>query len=135
MRYEPYEDEYRAVPTMTDDELFEYFLFSILETDEIWGLKEGGRWLTRQIGEQETVPVWPYKRFAVDAATEYWQDYAPSADSLEHFIYNTLSYYAEQGIMLEIMPRGMGAGCLVHPQRFVTIVENTMHSAEYTLED
>ena len=135
MRYEPYEDEYKAVPTMTDDELFEYFLFSILETDEVWGLKAGASWMTRQVGEQETLPIWPFKRFALEAMAENSQDLTPSADSMEYFIYNTLSSYARQGVMIEIMPRSSGVGCLVHPQRFVTIVENTMHSAEYTLDD
>lgn len=135
MRYEPYEDEYAAVPTMTDEELLEYFLFRILETDEVWCLKEGPHWVTREIGGQETLPVWPFKRFATEAAVAEWQDLKPAADAIDSFIYQTLSKRAMQGAMIEIMPRKAGVGCLVSPQRLITILEGTMHSAEYTLED
>jgi hypothetical protein len=40
-----------------------------------------------------------------------------------------------RGAMIEIMPRKSGIGCLISPQRLLTILEGTMHSAEYTLED
>ena len=68
MRYEPYEDEYAAVPTMSDEELLEYFLYRINETDEVWGLQDGVEWITRVIDGRETLPVWPYKRYAEVAA-------------------------------------------------------------------
>jgi len=135
MRYEPYDDEYRAIPTMTDEELLEYFLFRILETDEIWGLKDGPGWITRQIGGQETLPVWPFKRFASEAALGEWQNLQPSADSLEFFMERTLYKQTVNGVTIEIMPRKSEPGCLIHPKRLLTILENTMHSAEYTLED
>ncbi|MCK9605042.1 MAG: DUF2750 domain-containing protein [Methylomonas sp.] len=135
MRYEPYQDEYAAVPTMTDEELLEYFLYRILETDEVWGLKDGPNWVTRLIGEQATLPVWPFKRFADEAAVGDWQNLKPSADSMEYFIYRTLNKQAMKGAMIEIMPRTSGAGCLITPQRLLTILESTMHLGEYTLED
>lgn len=135
MRYEPYQDEYAAVPTMTDEELLEYFLYRILETDEVWGLKDGPQWITRTVGTQTTLPVWPFKRFADEAAVGDWQHLKPGADSMEFFIYRTLSKQARQGVLIEIMPRTSGAGCLIIPQRLLTILEGTMHSGEYTLED
>ncbi|MGR9044471.1 MAG: DUF2750 domain-containing protein [Gammaproteobacteria bacterium] len=135
MRYEPYEDEYAAVPTMTNEELLEYFLYSILETDEVWGLKEGPQWITREVEVRETLPVWPFKRFAEEAAVGEWQNLVPVPDSLEFFIYQTLNKMAGQGIAIEIMPRRSGAGCLISPQRLFTMLEDTMHSGEYNLED
>lgn len=135
MRYEPYEDEYAAVPTMTDEELFEYFLFRILETDEVWGLKDGPQWITREVDGQVTLPVWPFKRFATEAAVAEWENLKPVADSIDYFMDQTLNKQAKQGVMIEVMPRKAGVGCLVTPQRLVTILEGTMHSAEFTLED
>lgn len=135
MRYEPYADEYAAVPNMDDEELFEYFLFRILETDEIWGLQDGTHWLTREIDGQETMPVWPFKRFASEAAVGDWQTMTPSAQSLESFLYYVLPTRAEQGVMVEVMPRGSAVGCLVKPRRLLTILENTMHAGEYMLDD
>ncbi|MGZ4958899.1 MAG: DUF2750 domain-containing protein [Methylomonas sp.] len=135
MQYEPYQDEYEAVPKMTDEELLEYFLFRILETDEVWGLKDGPQWTTREVDGQETLPVWPFKRFAAEAAVADWQSLTPVADSLDYFIDQTLNKRAKQGVMVEIMPRLAGMGCLISPQRLMAILENTRHSAEYTLED
>ena len=135
MRYEPYDDEYLAVQTMEDEELLEYFIFRILETNEIWGLKDGSRWMTREIDGRETLPVWPFKRFASEAAVDEWQNLQPSAYSLDFFIDRTLFQQAASNVMIEIMPRKSVPGCLVNPQRLLTILENTMHSAEYTLED
>ncbi|MCQ8104730.1 DUF2750 domain-containing protein [Methylomonas sp. SURF-2] len=135
MRYEPYQDEYDAVPTMTDEELLEYFLYRILETDEVWGLKDGPQWMTRNIDGMQTLPVWPFKRFAAEAAIGEWQHLKPAADAMEFFIYRTLNNSARQGLTIEIMPRSTGKGCLISPQRLLTILEGTMHSGEYTLED
>lgn len=135
MRYEPYDDEYAAVPTMTDEELFEYFLFRILETDEVWGLKQGPHWLTREIDGHMTLPVWPFKRFADDAALDQWPNLKAVADSIDYFMDQTLPKMAKQGVTVEVMPRKHGVGCLVTPGRLVTILEGTRYSAEYTLED
>lgn len=135
MRYEPYEDEYAAVPTMSDEELFEYFLFRILETDEVWGLKQGPHWLTREIDGRVTLPIWPFKRFADEAAPQLSPGLKAVADSIDYFMDQTLPKMAKQGISIEVMPRKAGAGCLVTPGRMATILEGTRYSAEYTLED
>lgn len=135
MRYEPYDDEYAAVPTMTDEELLEYFLYSILETDEVWGLKDGPHWIIREMDGRETLPLWPFKRFAAEAVDGEWQDFNAGAESLEFFIYNTLNQLAAQDAMVEIMPRKSQVGCLINPRRLAMILENTMYSGEYTLED
>jgi len=53
MRYEPYQEEYAAVPDMTDAELMDYFLYRIFETEEVWGLKENGfQWITEELNGQ-----------------------------------------------------------------------------------
>lgn len=135
MRYEPHKDEVAAVPTMTDEELLEYFLYRIFETDEVWGLKEGGQWLGRQWQEQETLPVWPYKRYAEDAATGDWAGCSPVAESVESFCYQMLNSLARSGKVVEIMPRATAAGCLISPQRLFSMLENMMEARESTVGD
>ena len=134
MRYEPYEDEYAAVPTMTDGELMEYFLYRIFETEEVWGLKDGTQWMTHEIDGQITQPLWPYKRYAEEAAVGEWQNFKPAADSLEFFVYQTLKKRAMQDVMLEIMPRKSGIGCLVSCQRLFSILEGMMDAGTYTMD-
>jgi hypothetical protein len=135
MRYQPYEDEYAAVPGMTDEEILEYFLYRIFETDEVWGLKQGQRWLTREIDGQETLLVWPYKRYADEAAVADWQGLSPVADSLDYFIYQVLNKVASQGLMIEIMPRNFAAGCLIKPQRLFGFLDNMKDSRDFVLDD
>jgi len=134
MRYQPYEDEYAAVPTMTDTQLLEYFLYRTLETEEVWGLKDGPQWLTRELDGQVTQPIWPYKRYAEEAAVDDWQNLTPVADSLEFFVYQTLKKRGMQEVMLEIMPRKSGTGCLINAQRLFTILEGMMDAGAYTLD-
>ncbi|OQK15491.1 hypothetical protein AU255_14785 [Methyloprofundus sedimenti] len=135
MRYEPYEDEYAAVPNMTDAELLEYFLYRFFETEEIWGLKENAfSWVTREINGQVTQPIWPYKRYANEAAVGDWEGFVPVAESLEFFLETSLHQLVAQDVLLEVMPRKFEAGCLISAQRLCGIMEGMMESGEYTLD-
>ncbi len=134
MRYEPYEDEYAAVPLMTDAELMEYFLYRVFETEEVWGLKENSTKFIQEEGEQVTQPVWPYKRYAEEAAVGKWAMYVSAAVSLEFFMEQILHQLAREDVLLDIMPRPSGAGCLVSPQRLFSILEGMLESGEYSLD-
>lgn len=135
MRYEPHASEYAAVPNMSDDELLEYFLYRIFETDEVWGLKSGPHWITRHTEELETQPVWPYQRYADEAATGGWAGLPAAADSVEFFAYQTLTRLARQEVTIEIMPRPGGLGCLIAPQRLFSMLENMMEARDFTVGD
>lgn len=135
MRYEPYEDEYIATQTMTDEELLEYFMYRIVEMDEVWGLKDGSQWATGLVEGQETQPFWPYKRYADDAKAGEWQGYKAVPESLECFIYQTLNKLAKQAVLVEIMPRKSAAGCLISPQRLFNFLESMKESRDFVLDD
>lgn len=135
MRYEPHKDEVAAVPTMTDEELLEYFLYRIFETDEVWGLKADGQWQARQWQDKETLVVWPYKRYAEDAATGDWAQSIPIAESVETFTYQILNSSARANRMIEIMPRVSDVGCLISPQRLFNMLENMMEARECNIGD
>lgn len=135
MRYEPHPDEVAAVPQMSDEELLEYFLYRIFETDEVWGLKDGPQWLTRSVGEVKTLPVWPYKRYAADAAVGDWLQLAPVVESVDFFTYQSLNRLAQQDLTVEIMPRAGTPGCLISPRRLFGMLENMMEARDYTVGD
>ena len=135
MRYQPYEDEYAAVPTMTDAELLEYFLYRIFETEEIWGVKETAhQWLNHEYNGQFVQPLWPYKRYADEAAVDQWENFVPVAVSLEYFMEQTLNELVMNDVLIEIMPRKSATGCLISPHRLYSILEGMMESSEYTLD-
>jgi Protein of unknown function (DUF2750). len=131
MRYEPHPDEIAAIPNMSDEELLEYFLYRIFETDEVWGLKSGSQWLTRQWHDLETLLVWPYKRYADDAANHDWTNAKPIAESIETFTYRILNNAHKTGQVIEIMPRaGTAVGCLIKPQQLFAMLDNMMEARE-----
>jgi hypothetical protein len=135
MRYEPHNDESLQLPTMTDAELLEYFLYRVFETDEVWSLRVGGQPVTREVDGHKTLPVWPYKRYAEEAAVGDWEGLPAIADSVDYFTYQTLDKSARQGITIEIMPRQEQAGCLITPQRFFGMLENMMEARDDTVGD
>ena len=135
MRYEPYDDEYAAVPTLTDAQLLEYFLSRIYETEEVWGLKEGGEyWMTYDSNGRETQPLFAYKRYAEEAAVGDWEVMIPVAESLEFFMERTLRRLDQLDVMLEVMPRKNGRGSLVTPRQLLSILEGMIDAGEYTME-
>lgn len=135
MRYEPYDDEYAAVPDMTDAQLLEYFLSRIYETEEVWGLKEGGAyWFSYQREDQETLPLFAYKRYAEEAAVGEWEVLIPVAESLEFFMERTLPRLEQQNVILEIMTRKSGRGSLVTPRQLNSILEGMIDAGQYTME-
>ncbi len=135
MRYEPHNDESILLPTMTDAELLEYFLYRIFETDEVWTLRAGGQPVIREAADHKMLPVWPYKGYAEDAAVGDWAELPAIADSVDYFTYQTLDKLARQGVTVEIMPRGQQAGCLITPQRLFSMLENMMEARDYTVGD
>ena len=135
MRYKPYEEESAAVPHMTDEDLLEYFLYRIAETDEVWGLKEGPQWITREIDGHETQPVWPLRYYADASSVGEWENMIPIAESLEFFTYQILTRLTTRKVLIEIMPRLSGPGCLISPQRLFGLLENMRESGEFVLDD
>jgi hypothetical protein len=135
MPIKPTEDEIAAIQSMADEDLLEYFLFRIAETDEVCGLKDGPHWMTREINTQQTLPVWPFKSFATLAAIDEWQHLKPVAESIEFFMYRILNKQIELGVSIEIMPRKTGAGCLISPQRLLSFLEDMRDAGECMVGD
>lgn len=134
MRQTPYEHEYQSAPTLKDQERLEYFLTRTFETDEVWLLRDTRGLLQRTLDAQPTLPVWPYRRFASDAALDYWQDCVPTSVSLEYFLEHTLQMLAQPDLTIEIMPRGEAAGCLIPASQLTAIVQGMMDAGEYRLD-
>jgi len=135
MRYEPYEQEYNEVATMSDTQLLDYFLSRVYENEEVWGLKEGGAyWMSYELNGQETQPIFAYKRYADEAAVGDWEVLIPVAESLEYFMEKTLTRLIEQNITIEIMPRKSAHGCLVTPQKLLSILEGMIDAGAYSMD-
>lgn len=134
MRYAPYSEETNATSTMSEPQLLEYFLTRVFETEEVWGLDDGCEWIITEHEGQQVMPIWPYQQFAIEAACEEWTAHRPTAESLEDFVYQTLSQLIEEGAMLEVMNSPQRRGCLVSPHRLQEIFLGMFDAGEYTLD-
>lgn len=135
MRYEPHDHEYAAVATMGGAALLEFFLTRIYETEEIWGLNEGGDfWMTYERDGEQTLPVFAYKRFAEEACVNDRAAMVPVAESIEYFMDETLPRLMQSNIVLDVMPRKDGRGSLVTADQLFSILENMLENGTYTLE-
>ncbi len=135
MRYAPYDNEYQAAKTLTAAQQLEYFLMRIFETEEVWGLDDGTEWIFRESSEAETtLPVWPYQKYAREAAVGIWAEYQPQAESLEDFMQHTLAMLIEEQAMMEIMPGPDQPGCLISPHQLLSILEGMIDAGEYRMD-
>ena len=134
MRYTPYENEYKAVQTMSAGELLDYFLLRVFETEEVWGLQQRGQWFTQAGGKDPWIPLWPYRKYASEAALDIWMDCTPHAISLEYFLDQLVPWLIEQNVTINLMPKGDGEGCLITPHRLQDILRGMQDAGEYRLD-
>lgn len=134
MRHSPYESEYAAVQTMSDNQRLEYFMSRVFEAEEVWFLNTRAGKHLRPVENTHAYIVWPYKRFATEAALDHWQDAHPSSCSLEYFMDQTLEELIAEDITLDVMPRGEQPGCLINPARLRAILQGMIDAGEYRLD-
>merc|ERR1711879_571821 len=125
---------YTAVFELRGSELLDYFLLRAFETEEVWALREGKPWMVREVDGECVMALWPYKRYAREAALDVWHSGRPDAVSLEYFMENVLPLLAAENTLLDVMPRNGTVGFLISPQRLLSIFEGMMDAGEYRLE-
>ncbi|MBM96360.1 MAG: hypothetical protein CMI09_11035 [Oceanospirillaceae bacterium] len=134
MRFTPYDEEYAAVPELRGAELLDYFLLRAFETEEVWSLREGKDWMIRDASEHRVMSLWPYKRYASDAALDIWQSGRPDAVALEYFLEDIIPELIADNILFDVMPRNGETGFLISPQKLASIFEGMMDAGEYRLD-
>ena len=142
MQFEPLASEYDFLASASDNQLLEYFLMRIFETEEVWGLKQRNNWFYRPLDKekeslpsgQNIMPLWPYKMLAREAALDIWIDTRPEATSLEYFMEENIPELIAADIFLDVMPKGEQPGCMISPQRLASIIEGMIDAGEYRLE-
>lgn len=134
MRHQPTGLEYNAVSHFKDSERLEYFLTRCFETDEVWLLADRSGLMVRDLNHEQTLPVWPYRKFAADAALHQFNDHAPTSVALDYFLDSTLNGVETQKLLIEIMPHGDQSGCLITPDRLRSILMGMIDAGEYRLD-
>lgn len=134
MKYQPSTTELSEVESYGAKERLYFFLTRAIESEEVWGLSNESGWVMKEINGQTVLPVWPYQVLAKNCATNEWQDYAPGAVSLEHFLYKLLPLAVEQDIKIEILPTTALPGHLLDAKELASMVDGMLESGEYYME-
>ncbi len=139
MQYEPLAAETTMLASAGDLQRLDYFLLRAFETEEIWALKQGPLWFRREVvlpGNEPIVamPLWPYRKMALDAALDIWDDCRPEATSLEYFMEELIPQFIAEGIQFDVMPREERPGCLITAAKLNSILEGIQDAGEYRLD-
>jgi hypothetical protein len=131
MHYAPTQNELSFLDGATLAERLDYFLTRCIEAEEVWSIRNGLGWATKELDGISVLPVWPYAELA---STCVKGSNTPDAVSLEHFIYNLLPSMIEQEIQIEILPTGAQQGLVMEAQALFEIIERKLDAGEYFLE-
>ena len=134
MKFKPSSTELSEVDSYEANERLHFFLTRAIESEEVWGLSNASGWVMKDSDDQTILPVWPYEQMAATCAVNEWQNYAPGAVSLEHFVYTLLPVMIEQGIKVEILPTINQPGNLLDAEELASIFDGMLESGEYYME-
>ena len=104
---------------MSPQEQYLYFVHTVAETGEIWGLYDEdliGWFLTRDADDRELLPVWPTVQYAEACRKGAWLNGSPLPMSVATFVRETLDelidmtrglsvFYLEEEGGLDIAPQ------------------------------
>jgi hypothetical protein len=134
MKYHPSPTEISEIDAYTANQRLHYFLTRSIESEEVWGLSNASGWMMKEMDNQTVLPVWPYESFAENCITADWNDHAPGAVSVEHFVYNLLPVMIQHKINAEILPTKTQQGKVIDSRELASLFEGMLDAGEYYME-
>lgn len=96
--------EFESVLKQPPNIRYKYFIKKVADSEEVWGLYDGG-WATADDGEGNMcIPFFPRKEFAQNCAVEEWSSYQPESIDLHEFIEDWLSGMKKDKVKASIFP-------------------------------
>ncbi|TXJ09362.1 MAG: DUF2750 domain-containing protein [Acinetobacter sp.] len=111
----------------TPQERYRYFIQTIVETQQVWGLFNDGWAIGASSEGRHSLPVWAGRSYASLCQTEFWSSYAPTMISLDNFIFQMLPYIAEQKVLLSIMMTPEGQSVFLEPNRVLLDLKHYLY--------
>ncbi|GGO85813.1 hypothetical protein GCM10011348_35230 [Marinobacterium nitratireducens] len=124
MTYKLTEQQRTRVQERDAQERFDHFLEKTADWEEIWSLADanGCVMLTTDDGES-CLPVWPHPDYALDWATEGWEDCEPLKIDLESWFERWTPGLEEDEILVAVFPRLDDEGVLVSSRELSAAIE------------
>lgn len=131
MSWELNDHEAREVMALSDAERYEYFLDSVTDQREVWGLAKSDGWVLGADSEgHEILPVWPHPKYAEACALGDWQGATAQMIPLAAFMEKWLPGLAHDQRLLTIFPISPGKGPIVPPERLLAELQEELAKEE-----
>ncbi len=93
-----------AINQMTAEERYDYFISTLLEQKQVWGLSSDSGWLILPDEGEEHLPVWPHAELAQAWAMGDFADCQPKAITLDEWLDKWLPGMIEDGLLIAACP-------------------------------
>lgn len=94
-----YDKEVEAILALSGPRRYDYFIKTVAEHEEVWGLYNDGWALAGTDDGIEVFPVWPQKVYAEMCIEKGWGDNQAKAINLFEFIEDLIPELLEDGIL------------------------------------
>jgi hypothetical protein len=101
---------------MSGMERYEYFVRSVVESEEVWGLRGDGLWATAgDKSGRRSIPFWTDSELAelCAGAGSHWAGLTPAAMELEELLENFLPRLEADGVLVAVCPTPEGRGVVI----------------------
>ena len=113
MPWLPKDPEIAAMLVADDKRRYEYFVHRVCDTEQVWGLHDGGWASLGDSEEKKLFPLWPHEKYAELFKKNGWERYTPKAIDLDLFVEEWLPKMKESGVSPAIFPVSSGASVVV----------------------
>ena len=93
-----------AINQMSAEQRYDYFINTLLEQKEVWGLASDSGWLILPDDGEEHLPVWPQPQLAQAWAMGDFADCQPKAIALDDWLDKWLPGMIEDGLLIAVCP-------------------------------
>lgn len=88
-----------AITALTGPQRYDHFIKVVVDSEELWGLYQGG-WALAATNQNDVVlPLWPAQEYAQLCSKNDWEGYKPKAISLDEFMEEMLPDLKEKKIL------------------------------------
>ena len=119
-----YQSEIEEIFCFSEDKKIKYFLGKVRETEQIWGLKDKGNWITiKDSNDKITMPIWPSYDCAKYCAENQWKEAVTESIDLFEFLEYWLLGMKRDGCRILIFGDTKGQGISIDAAELKNKVE------------
>lgn len=106
-----YQSDIEEIFCSTDEKKYKYFLDMVVESEQIWGLKQKDNWITiKDLNNSIAMPLWPSYSMAKYCSENQWKAAIPESIDLFEFLEYWLLGMKRDGCRVLVLGDSEGRG-------------------------